>query len=162
MWTCPRHLPLSSWFNKCTICLFSLLFLPLSVRAESSKTIIPRLMLHWDAVRGNRILEMQMQIWNCPLFWDRTWSSWSFVLSVTCLLLHRWSTRLSRQLLSFRSLSCWLFVHQRLEGVGQWVLIGVYFFLSTACPKSVGWEKNPKGAMGPRMVNLSECMDPKR
>ncbi|KAG7493537.1 hypothetical protein JOB18_011245 [Solea senegalensis] len=31
-----------------------------------------------------------------------------------------------------------------------------------ACPKSVGWEKNPKGAMGPRMVNLSECMDPKR
>uniref|UniRef100_A0A4W6EZJ0 Ubiquitin-like modifier-activating enzyme ATG7 n=1 Tax=Lates calcarifer TaxID=8187 RepID=A0A4W6EZJ0_LATCA len=32
----------------------------------------------------------------------------------------------------------------------------------SACPKSVGWEKNPKGAMGPRMVNLSECMDPKR
>ncbi|KAL4655850.1 ubiquitin-like modifier-activating enzyme ATG7 [Arapaima gigas] len=29
-------------------------------------------------------------------------------------------------------------------------------------PKSVGWEKNQKGAMGPRMVNLSECMDPKR
>ncbi|KAL6112187.1 atg7 [Pungitius sinensis] len=34
--------------------------------------------------------------------------------------------------------------------------------LDSACPKSVGWEKNPKGAMGPRMVNLSECMDPKR
>uniref|UniRef100_A0A8C9YAN5 Ubiquitin-like modifier-activating enzyme ATG7 n=1 Tax=Sander lucioperca TaxID=283035 RepID=A0A8C9YAN5_SANLU len=34
--------------------------------------------------------------------------------------------------------------------------------LISACPKSVGWEKNPKGAMGPRMVNLSECMDPKR
>ncbi|XP_068598554.1 ubiquitin-like modifier-activating enzyme ATG7 [Brachionichthys hirsutus] len=33
---------------------------------------------------------------------------------------------------------------------------------TTACPKSVGWEKNVKGAMGPRMVNLSECMDPKR
>lgn len=33
---------------------------------------------------------------------------------------------------------------------------------SAACPKSVGWEKNPKGAMGPRSVNLSECMDPKR
>ncbi|XP_035376055.1 ubiquitin-like modifier-activating enzyme ATG7 isoform X1 [Electrophorus electricus] len=30
------------------------------------------------------------------------------------------------------------------------------------CPKSVGWEKNSKGAMGPRSVNLSECMDPKR
>ncbi|KAF0034468.1 hypothetical protein F2P81_012226 [Scophthalmus maximus] len=36
------------------------------------------------------------------------------------------------------------------------------FLSKTACPKSVGWEKNPKGAMGPRMVNLSECMDPKR
>uniref|UniRef100_A0A3Q3GU16 Ubiquitin-like modifier-activating enzyme ATG7 n=1 Tax=Labrus bergylta TaxID=56723 RepID=A0A3Q3GU16_9LABR len=34
--------------------------------------------------------------------------------------------------------------------------------LNSACPKSVGWEKNPKGAMGPRRVNLSECMDPKR
>ncbi|XP_043375048.1 ubiquitin-like modifier-activating enzyme ATG7 isoform X8 [Dermochelys coriacea] len=30
------------------------------------------------------------------------------------------------------------------------------------CPKAVGWEKNQKGSMGPRMVNLSECMDPKR
>ncbi|XP_066553921.1 ubiquitin-like modifier-activating enzyme ATG7 [Amia ocellicauda] len=33
---------------------------------------------------------------------------------------------------------------------------------SSGCPKSVGWEKNQKGAMAPRMVNLSECMDPKR
>uniref|UniRef100_A0A9J8CPN3 Ubiquitin-like modifier-activating enzyme ATG7 n=1 Tax=Cyprinus carpio carpio TaxID=630221 RepID=A0A9J8CPN3_CYPCA len=29
-------------------------------------------------------------------------------------------------------------------------------------PRCVGWEKNAKGAMGPRSVNLSECMDPKR
>ncbi|XP_077181803.1 ubiquitin-like modifier-activating enzyme ATG7 [Paroedura picta] len=34
--------------------------------------------------------------------------------------------------------------------------------LSLNCPKAVGWEKNQKGSMGPRMVNLSECMDPKR
>ncbi|XP_069795971.1 ubiquitin-like modifier-activating enzyme ATG7 isoform X5 [Narcine bancroftii] len=32
----------------------------------------------------------------------------------------------------------------------------------TGCPKCVGWEKNQKGSLGPRMVNLSECMDPKR
>lgn len=40
----------------------------------------------------------------------------------------------------------------------------VFFFLihQTDCPKAVGWEKNQKGGMGPRMVNLSECMDPKR
>ncbi|XP_064930898.1 ubiquitin-like modifier-activating enzyme ATG7 isoform X9 [Columba livia] len=34
--------------------------------------------------------------------------------------------------------------------------------LGPGCPKAVGWEKNQKGGMGPRMVNLSECMDPKR
>ncbi|XP_060095859.1 ubiquitin-like modifier-activating enzyme ATG7 [Heteronotia binoei] len=34
--------------------------------------------------------------------------------------------------------------------------------LGLDCPKAVGWEKNQKGSMGPRMVNLSECMDPKR
>uniref|UniRef100_A0A674EF79 Ubiquitin-like modifier-activating enzyme ATG7 n=1 Tax=Salmo trutta TaxID=8032 RepID=A0A674EF79_SALTR len=34
--------------------------------------------------------------------------------------------------------------------------------VNAVCPKNVGWEKNPKGSMGPRMVNLSECMDPKR
>ncbi|CAL8355647.1 unnamed protein product [Gadus morhua 'NCC'] len=33
---------------------------------------------------------------------------------------------------------------------------------NSVCPKSVGWEKNAKNAMSPRMVNLSECMDPKR
>lgn len=41
-------------------------------------------------------------------------------------------------------------------------LIHSWFAFLIVCPKSVGWEKNPKGAMGPRMVNLSECMDPKR
>ncbi|XP_023655452.1 ubiquitin-like modifier-activating enzyme ATG7 [Paramormyrops kingsleyae] len=34
--------------------------------------------------------------------------------------------------------------------------------VSAGVPKTVGWEKNQRGAMGPRMVNLSECMDPKR
>uniref|UniRef100_A0A8C0F0Z1 Ubiquitin-like modifier-activating enzyme ATG7 n=1 Tax=Bubo bubo TaxID=30461 RepID=A0A8C0F0Z1_BUBBB len=34
--------------------------------------------------------------------------------------------------------------------------------LGPDCPKAVGWEKNQKGGIGPRMVNLSECMDPKR
>ncbi|XP_028680931.1 ubiquitin-like modifier-activating enzyme ATG7 [Erpetoichthys calabaricus] len=33
---------------------------------------------------------------------------------------------------------------------------------ASGCPKGVGWEKNQKGAMGPRIVNLSECMDPRR
>ncbi|XP_069062758.1 ubiquitin-like modifier-activating enzyme ATG7 [Pleurodeles waltl] len=37
-----------------------------------------------------------------------------------------------------------------------------YIAPDSDCPKSVGWEKNQKGGMGPRMVNLSDCMDPKR
>ncbi|XP_066283874.1 ubiquitin-like modifier-activating enzyme ATG7 [Branchiostoma lanceolatum] len=32
----------------------------------------------------------------------------------------------------------------------------------TECPKCVGWEKNQKGKLGPRMVNLSASMDPAR
>jgi len=43
-----------------------------------------------------------------------------------------------------------------------YVVLNARRFDVSACPKSVGWEKNAKGAMGPRMVNLSECMDPKR
>ena len=33
-------------------------------------------------------------------------------------------------------------------------------FFFTDCPKSVGWEKNERQKMGPRMVNLSSSMDP--
>ena len=30
------------------------------------------------------------------------------------------------------------------------------------CPKCVGWEKNDRQKLGPRMVNLSASMDPTR
>ncbi|XP_065175766.1 ubiquitin-like modifier-activating enzyme ATG7 [Sycon ciliatum] len=33
---------------------------------------------------------------------------------------------------------------------------------ATECPKVVGWEKNERGKLGPRMVNLSTSMDPAR
>uniref|UniRef100_UPI00358FF9E5 ubiquitin-like modifier-activating enzyme ATG7 isoform X1 n=1 Tax=Myxine glutinosa TaxID=7769 RepID=UPI00358FF9E5 len=33
---------------------------------------------------------------------------------------------------------------------------------STGCPHISGWEKNEKGSLGPRMVDLSDCMDPLR
>ena len=36
------------------------------------------------------------------------------------------------------------------------------YFCLTDCPKSVGWEKNQKQKMLPRMVNLSSTMDPVR
>lgn len=34
--------------------------------------------------------------------------------------------------------------------------------LSDACPKSVGWEKNAQGKLGPRMADLAPLMDPAR
>lgn len=77
------------------------------------------------------------------------------------LIAHRWGSKLGvLEVLCFRD--------RTLQG-SRSIHHSVIFQLklpplapSSACPKSVGWEKNPKGAMGPRMVNLSECMDPKR
>ena len=36
------------------------------------------------------------------------------------------------------------------------------FRSTSAMPSVVGWEKNERGKLGPRMVNLSESMDPRR
>lgn len=77
------------------------------------------------------------------------------------LIAHRWGSKLEAlEVLCFRD--------RTLQG-SRSIHHSVMFQLqlpalapNSACPKSVGWEKNPKGAMGPRMVNLSECMDPKR
>lgn len=77
------------------------------------------------------------------------------------LIAHRWGSKLEvlevlcfrdRTLQGSRSIHHSLMFQLKLPALAP----------NSACPKSVGWEKNPKGAMGPRMVNLSECMDPKR
>uniref|UniRef100_A0A8C0CZX1 Ubiquitin-like modifier-activating enzyme ATG7 n=1 Tax=Balaenoptera musculus TaxID=9771 RepID=A0A8C0CZX1_BALMU len=77
------------------------------------------------------------------------------------LAAHRWSS-------SFQSVEVLCFRDRTLQGVRD-VTHSIIFEVklpemafSPDCPKAVGWEKNQKGGMGPRMVNLSECMDPKR
>ncbi|KAM9681484.1 ubiquitin-like modifier-activating enzyme ATG7 isoform 5-T11 [Dama dama] len=77
------------------------------------------------------------------------------------LAAHRWSG-------SFQSVEVVCFRDRTLQGVRD-VAHSIVFEVklpemafSPDCPKAVGWEKNQKGGMGPRMVNLSECMDPKR
>ncbi|XP_070632957.1 ubiquitin-like modifier-activating enzyme ATG7 isoform X1 [Bos indicus] len=77
------------------------------------------------------------------------------------LAAHRWSG-------SFQSVEVVCFRDRTLQGVRD-VTHSIVFEVklpemafSPDCPKAVGWEKNQKGGMGPRMVNLSECMDPKR
>uniref|UniRef100_A0A673A3B0 Ubiquitin-like modifier-activating enzyme ATG7 n=1 Tax=Sphaeramia orbicularis TaxID=375764 RepID=A0A673A3B0_9TELE len=77
------------------------------------------------------------------------------------LLAYRWGSKLDTvEVLCFRDRTM-----QGSRSIHHSVIFQVKlptFAPNSACPKSVGWEKNPKGAMGPRMVNLSECMDPKR
>ncbi|XP_020924055.1 ubiquitin-like modifier-activating enzyme ATG7 isoform X9 [Sus scrofa] len=69
---------------------------------------------------------------------------------------------------SFQSVEVLCFRDRTLQGVRD-IAHSIIFEVklpevafSPDCPKAVGWEKNQKGGMGPRMVNLSECMDPKR
>ncbi|XP_037657967.1 ubiquitin-like modifier-activating enzyme ATG7 isoform X5 [Choloepus didactylus] len=77
------------------------------------------------------------------------------------LAAHRWSS-------SFQSVEVLCFRDRTMQGtrdVTHSILFEVKLpemAFSPDCPKAVGWEKNQKGGMGPRMVNLSECMDPKR
>ncbi|XP_039087203.1 ubiquitin-like modifier-activating enzyme ATG7 isoform X3 [Hyaena hyaena] len=77
------------------------------------------------------------------------------------LAAHRWSS-------SFQSVEILCFRDRTMQGVRD-IAHSIVFEVklpemafSPDCPKAVGWEKNQKGGMGPRMVNLSECMDPKR
>uniref|UniRef100_A0A3B4GVL6 Ubiquitin-like modifier-activating enzyme ATG7 n=1 Tax=Pundamilia nyererei TaxID=303518 RepID=A0A3B4GVL6_9CICH len=74
------------------------------------------------------------------------------------LVANQWGSKLDTvEVLCFRDRTL-----QGSRSIQQSVIFHVKLPELPTCPKSVGWEKNPKGAMGPRMVNLSECMDPKR
>uniref|UniRef100_A0A2K5DR70 Ubiquitin-like modifier-activating enzyme ATG7 n=1 Tax=Aotus nancymaae TaxID=37293 RepID=A0A2K5DR70_AOTNA len=93
----------------------------------------------------------------CNLAQYPGWSLRNFLV----LAAHRWSS-------SFQSVEVLCFHDRTLQGVRD-VVHSIIFEVklpemafSPDCPKAVGWEKNQKGGMGPRMVNLSECMDPKR
>nr|XP_020836714.1 ubiquitin-like modifier-activating enzyme ATG7 isoform X4 [Phascolarctos cinereus] len=77
------------------------------------------------------------------------------------LAAYKWSDR-------FQSVEVLCFRDRTLQGVRD-ITHSIIFEVqlpelayNSDCPKAVGWEKNQKGGMGPRMVNLSECMDPKR
>uniref|UniRef100_A0A7N8WX32 Ubiquitin-like modifier-activating enzyme ATG7 n=1 Tax=Mastacembelus armatus TaxID=205130 RepID=A0A7N8WX32_9TELE len=82
-------------------------------------------------------------------------------LNLLVLLANQWGSKLGTvELLCFRDRTL-----QGRRSIQHSVILQVKLpelRKNSVCPKSVGWEKNPKGAMGPRMVNLSECMDPKR
>ncbi|XP_025070948.1 ubiquitin-like modifier-activating enzyme ATG7 isoform X8 [Alligator sinensis] len=81
--------------------------------------------------------------------------------NILVLVAQRWGSHLhSIEVLCFRDRTM-----QGVRDVTHSILFEIklsQLALSPDCPKAVGWEKNQKGGMGPRMVNLSECMDPKR
>ncbi|XP_034962109.1 ubiquitin-like modifier-activating enzyme ATG7 [Zootoca vivipara] len=81
--------------------------------------------------------------------------------NILVLAAHRWGSHLhSVQVLCFRDRTM-----QGARDISHSTLFEIKLpqvTQNSGCPKAVGWEKNQKGGMGPRMVNLSECMDPKR
>uniref|UniRef100_A0A3B3CMU4 Ubiquitin-like modifier-activating enzyme ATG7 n=1 Tax=Oryzias melastigma TaxID=30732 RepID=A0A3B3CMU4_ORYME len=78
--------------------------------------------------------------------------------NLLALLAHQWGSKLDVvEVLCFRDRTL-----QGSRSIQHSVIFQIQLPELSSCPKSVGWEKNAKGAMGPRMVNLSECMDPKR
>ncbi|XP_062842406.1 ubiquitin-like modifier-activating enzyme ATG7 [Trichomycterus rosablanca] len=93
----------------------------------------------------------------CTLAQHPGWPLRDFLMLIAC----KWADQLDvlevvcfrdRTLQGSRSVQHSLVLELKLPSVSS----------SAACPKSVGWEKNSRGAMGPRSVNLSDCMDPKR
>ncbi|KAM6216160.1 LOW QUALITY PROTEIN: ubiquitin-like modifier-activating enzyme ATG7 [Rhynchocyon petersi] len=77
------------------------------------------------------------------------------------LVAHKWSSHFQ----SIEVLCFWDRTMQGVRDIAHSIIFEVRLpemVFSPDCPKAVGWEKNQKGGMGPRMVNLSECMDPKR
>ncbi|XP_078597053.1 ubiquitin-like modifier-activating enzyme ATG7 [Branchiostoma floridae x Branchiostoma japonicum] len=81
--------------------------------------------------------------------------------NLLALVAYKWSDRIDElEILCFRDR-----VREGVRDSSHSLLLQVNMAAvqsQTECPKCVGWEKNQKGKLGPRMVNLSASMDPAR
>ncbi|XP_045165105.2 ubiquitin-like modifier-activating enzyme ATG7 [Mercenaria mercenaria] len=77
------------------------------------------------------------------------------------LISHHWGARLGDvEVVCFRYLS-----RSGVHDINHSLLLNVKISSmadTSACPKCVGWEKNERQKLGPRLVNLSSSMDPVR
>ncbi|XP_076865917.1 ubiquitin-like modifier-activating enzyme ATG7 isoform X2 [Brachyhypopomus gauderio] len=121
----------------------------------SEENIAVALLKDWDSFFGD-LKKVTVGVYDpCTLAQHPGWPLRNFLI----LLASKWGSQLDTvEVLCFRDRT----LHGVRSALHSIVLQVQLPRLSTVCPKGVGWEKNPKGAMGPRSVNLSECMDPKR
>uniref|UniRef100_A0A8D1G9R8 Ubiquitin-like modifier-activating enzyme ATG7 n=1 Tax=Sus scrofa TaxID=9823 RepID=A0A8D1G9R8_PIG len=121
-------------------------------------TVLVSLLKHYSDFFQSQRTKVTIGVYDpCNLAQYPGWPLRNFLV----LAAHRWSS-------SFQSVEVLCFRDRTLQGVRD-IAHSIIFEVklpevafSPDCPKAVGWEKNQKGGMGPRMVNLSECMDPKR
>uniref|UniRef100_A0A8C6DUM7 Ubiquitin-like modifier-activating enzyme ATG7 n=1 Tax=Moschus moschiferus TaxID=68415 RepID=A0A8C6DUM7_MOSMO len=127
------------------------------IKYDETTVLVSSLRHYSDFFQGQRT-KITIGVYDpCNLAQYPGWPLRNFLV----LAAHRWSG-------SFQSVEVVCFRDRTLQGVRD-VAHSIVFEVklpemafSPDCPKAVGWEKNQKGGMGPRMVNLSECMDPKR
>uniref|UniRef100_A0A8I5NDH8 Ubiquitin-like modifier-activating enzyme ATG7 n=1 Tax=Papio anubis TaxID=9555 RepID=A0A8I5NDH8_PAPAN len=132
--------------------------LPYFLIKYDENTVLVSLLKHYsDFFQGQR-MKITIGVYDpCNLAQYPGWPLRNFLV----LAAHRWSS-------SFQSVEVLCFRDRTMQGardVAHSIIFEVKLpemAFSPDCPKAVGWEKNQKGGMGPRMVNLSECMDPKR
>ncbi|XP_063486384.1 ubiquitin-like modifier-activating enzyme ATG7 isoform X4 [Symphalangus syndactylus] len=132
--------------------------LPYFLIKYDENTVLVSLLNHYsDFFQGQRT-KITIGVYDpCNLAQYPGWPLRNFLV----LAAHRWSS-------SFQSVEVLCFRDRTMQGardVAHSIIFEVKLpemAFSPDCPKAVGWEKNQKGGMGPRMVNLSECMDPKR
>ncbi|XP_028609419.1 ubiquitin-like modifier-activating enzyme ATG7 isoform X2 [Grammomys surdaster] len=132
--------------------------LPYFLFKYDDDTVLVSLLKHYsDFFQGQRT-KITVGVYDpCNLAQYPGWPLRNFLV----LAAHRWSG-------SFQSVEVLCFRDRTMQGARD-VTHSIIFEVklpemafSPDCPKAVGWEKNQKGGMGPRMVNLSGCMDPKR
>nr|BAE42750.1 unnamed protein product [Mus musculus] len=132
--------------------------LPYFLFKYDDDTVLVSLLKHYsDFFQGQRT-KITVGVYDpCNLAQYPGWPLRNFLV----LAAHRWSG-------SFQSVEVLCFRDHTMQGARD-VTHSIIFEVklpemafSPDCPKAVGWEKNQKGGMGPRMVNLSGCMDPKR
>uniref|UniRef100_A0A8C8UHI4 Ubiquitin-like modifier-activating enzyme ATG7 n=1 Tax=Peromyscus maniculatus bairdii TaxID=230844 RepID=A0A8C8UHI4_PERMB len=132
--------------------------LPYFLIKYDDNTVLVSLLKHYsDFFQGQRT-KITVGVYDpCNLAQYPGWPLRNFLV----LAAHRWSG-------SFQSVEVLCFRDRTMQGardVAHSIIFEVKLpemAFSPDCPKAVGWEKNQKGGMGPRMVNLSGCMDPKR
>ncbi|XP_063267580.1 ubiquitin-like modifier-activating enzyme ATG7 isoform X1 [Prinia subflava] len=132
--------------------------LPYFLIKYHDNSVVISLLKKWDVFFQDQGGKVTVGVYDpCNLAQYPGWPLRNFLI----LAAHKWGSALERvEVLCFRD--------RTLQGVRD-ITHSIIFEiklpqtpLGTDCPKAVGWEKNQKGGMGPRMVNLSECMDPKR